>query len=519
VHRLGVKLLPEVAEPFSRLPRFMRRLAVLALVLPLFAAAGCGSDKGSSSSLDEGLRYLPADSPFAVAIDTDLNGGQYRAAGKIADKFAFSGAAEEELKKLFERGGDVDFDRDVKPLLGNPFVVGAVDAKSFSGESNAFVGAIQVEDGDKLKDLVDKSGADEKGEKEGAKLYEDDSGDTFAVKDNVLVVAGSTKLLEEALARRNDGETLTEDKFESALADLPKDALVRAYFNLGALLKATSGGRQATKVKWVAALRTLGLAGQAKDDSASLAFNLKTDPDGLSDKDLPLATGDSAPQLVQRAGELGVGLRDPGQIVEFAIDAASATEGPAVDIGKRQIERQLGIDVEDDVTNQLTGDTSLVLTPSGKFGVRAELKDPAAFKKTLAKMAGTLPQVVETLGGDSVELSKPKPGEDFYALAQADGGSVVFGVSHGVLVASNDPASARRLATASPSPVSGAKGSLVLSADAEKLADAILKQLSEQLGPLFSIGGQLSTGALGDLTGAVRTSTSGMKGSLELKFD
>jgi Protein of unknown function (DUF3352) len=497
----------------------MRRFAVLALVLPILAAAGCGSDKSSSGPLDEGLRYLPADSPFALAIDTDLNSGQYRAAGKIADKFAFGGAAEDELKKLFERGGDVDFDRDVKPLLGNPFVVGAVDAKSFSGESDAFVGAIQTKDGDKLKDLVDKSGADEKGEKEGAKLYEDKSGDTFAVKDDVLVVAGSTKLLEDALARRKDGGGLSEDKFDSALAGLPKDALVRSYFNLEALLRASPGGRQATKVKWVGALRTLGLVGQARDDAGSLAFNIKTDPDGLSDKDLPLATGDSAPKLVQRAGELGLGLRDPGQIVEFAIDAGSATEGPAVEIGKRQIERQLGIDVEDDITNQLTGDTSVVVTPAGKFGARAELEDPTAFKKTLAKVAGTLPQVAETLGSSPVELSKPKPGEDFYALAQPDGGSIVFGVSHGVLVISSDPAAARRLASASPTAVSGAKGSLVISADAEKLADAILKQLSAQLGPLFSIGGQLSTGALGDLTGAVKTSTSGMKGTLELKLD
>src|SRR4051812_20743147 len=102
----------------------MRRFALLALLLPVLAAAGCGSDKGASGPLDKSLRYVPADAPFAVAIDTDLNGGQYRAAGEIADRFPFAGTAEEELKKMFERGGNVDFDRDVRPLLGNPFVVG-----------------------------------------------------------------------------------------------------------------------------------------------------------------------------------------------------------------------------------------------------------------------------------------------------------------------------------------------------------------------------------------------------------
>src|SRR5215208_32907 len=255
----------------------MRRLALLALLVPLLAVCGCGDDNGSSGPLDEGLSYLPADAPFAVAIETDLKSDQYRKAGKIADRFPFAGQAEQELKQMFERGGDVDFDRDVKPLLGNPFVVGAVDPRHFEGES--FVGAIQVKDGDKLKDLVDKAGASEKGEKEGAKLYADKTGDTYAVKDDVLVVAGSRKLLEQALERRSDGETLTADEFDAAMEDLPEEALVRSYFNLETLLRASPGGRQATKVKWVAALRTLGLVAQVRNDSVSLPFNLKTDPD------------------------------------------------------------------------------------------------------------------------------------------------------------------------------------------------------------------------------------------------
>src|SRR5947208_8661596 len=103
----------------------MRRLAVLALVAPVLAAAGCGGSKGASGPLDEGLRYLPANAPFAVAIDTDLGDGQYKSARQIAHKFALSGQFEQGLKRLFEAGGRVSFDRDVKPLLGNPFVVGA----------------------------------------------------------------------------------------------------------------------------------------------------------------------------------------------------------------------------------------------------------------------------------------------------------------------------------------------------------------------------------------------------------
>jgi hypothetical protein len=491
----------------------MRRFALLALLPAVIAVSGCGSDKAASGPLDDALHYLPPKAPFAVAIDTKVTGGQYRAAGKIADRFPFAGTAEEQLKKQFERGGDVDFDRDVKPLLGNPFVVGAVDPARLEGD--AYVGAIEVADGDKLKDLVEKAGADEKGEKSGATVYEDRTGNSYAIEGDVLVVAGSRKLLDDALERHDGDDTLTEDRFDSALGDLPKDSLVRSYFNLEPLLRATPGGRQATRVKWVGALRTLGLVAQAREDSVLLPFELKTDPDGLSDKDLPVATGDSAPKVVQRPGELGIGLRDGGHLVDFAIDAARASEGPAVDVGKAQIEHQLDIDVEDDITRQLNGDMSIVVTPSGKFGVRADLRDPRTFEKTLAKVAGTLPRVLEGLGGTSAKLSKPKDGGDFYTLSQADGTRTVFGVTGDVLVVSDDPASARDLAAAKPAAVPGAKGSIVISADAQKLADAILGRLSA-FGLLSSFG---FTEHLGDLTGAVRTSTSGMKGTLELKFD
>jgi len=491
----------------------MRRSALLALLFSVIAASGCGGDKSTSGPLDEALRYLPANAPFAVAVDTNLKGGQYRAAGRIADRFPFAGTAEDQLKNELERGGNVDFDRDIKPLLGNPFVVGGVDPSRLQG--NAYVGAIQAKDGDKLQDLIEKAGADQKGEKSGAKVYEDRTGSSYATDGDVLVVAGSRKLLDEALERHDGDDTLTQDRFDSALRGLPKEALVRSYFDLEALLRGTPGGRQATRVKWVGALRTLGLVAQVRDDSVELPFELKTDPDGLGEKDLPVATGDSAPEVVQRPGELGVGLRDAGHLLDFSIDAARGSQGPAVDVGKAQIENQLDIDVEDDISRQLDGDTSIVVTPAGKYGVRADLRDPRAFEKTLAKVAGTLPRLLEGLQGTSVKLSKPTRGNDFYTLSEADGTRTVFGVRRDVLVISNDAGSARRLAAAEPTAVAGAKGSVVISADAEKLADAILGRLSA-LGLLSSFG---FTKHLGDLTGGVTTSTSGMKGTFVLKFD
>ena len=59
----------------------------------------------------------------------------------------------------------MDLQKDVVPLLGNPFVVGAADASSFLGGSdgNGFVAAIQVSDEDKLSDLLEKHRRDREG--------------------------------------------------------------------------------------------------------------------------------------------------------------------------------------------------------------------------------------------------------------------------------------------------------------------------------------------------------------------
>ena len=102
------------------------------------------------------------------------------------------------------------------------------------------------------------------------------------------------------------------------------------------------------------------------------------------------------------------------------------------------------MDVEKDILDQLSGDISASISLEGKFGVRVEPKDPAAFERTLAKIAGALPTLAEGLGLDDVRLVRPKGAEDLYALATPDGTSIVFGVKNGVFVITNDAGPRRR---------------------------------------------------------------------------
>lgn len=499
----------------------MRRLLVALFAAGAVALAGCG-DKvpGASSPLDDALGHLPRSSPFVVAISTDTDGEQFEALGAILDRFPFGAQVDESIQEQLE-DAELDFDRDLKPLLGNDFVVGARDVAGVVAGRD-FVGAIEVEDGGKLEELIQRDeDVKEAGESNGAQVYEDTEDDDFAaVRGATFVIADSRETLEQALEQREEDDRLRADAFEDALGDLPEDALLRVYGDLQAILEGDPDTREARKVKWVAALRTLGAAATVREDGISVEFAVRTEPGGLGAGDLPIAAGAASPAVVRGEGEVAAGIRDLSQIVEFGEDAARAVS-PAgfsqFELAKRQIDKRLGIDVDRDLLGQFTGDTSITIdVADGKLAARAELEDPDRLEDALAKLADVLPDVAEDLGFGTVAISTPDPGEDFYALAQPDGDSLVFGVVRGALIVSNDPRRAGALASASPAPVEGAKGAVVATANAEQLADQLLASLA---GGLAGIGATLFTGPLGDLSASLSASPEGLRGKVELEIE
>jgi hypothetical protein len=66
---------------------------------------------------------------------------------------------------------------------------------------------------------------------------------------------------------------------------------VRIYTDLEGLLTSDPGTVDARKVKWIGALRTLGVTATATDDAIDVDFRARTEGD-VSDEDLPIAPGD-----------------------------------------------------------------------------------------------------------------------------------------------------------------------------------------------------------------------------------
>jgi hypothetical protein len=250
---------------------------------------------------------------------------------------------------------------------------------------------------------------------------------------------------------------------------------------------------------------------------------VRTDPEGLTDEDLPIAAGDEATPVLSREGEIGLGMRDPAQFLRFAEAAAQAVNPSGFGDyaqAKQTLDSRLDISIDDDLIGQLTGDLAASIAIDGGFAVRAEVESPGALTRTLAKVADVLPSFAEGAGFGAVTIEKPSAGDDLYTLSQADGDDIAFGVVDGVLVVTDDPAEADEIAAGQPESVDGAEGAVVMRSDAQHLANALI----EQYGPLLglsgfdALGAQLFTDSFGELSGSLSASTDGLRGRLSLTF-
>jgi len=503
----------------------MVRLAIRPLIVASLCAAalaGCGGGEGSAGSLDNALAYLPADAPLVVAIGTDLEGSQAQSIEKIAERFPFADQARQRLEESLS-SQEFDFENDVKPLLGNEFVVGVPDVEAVVDDASGdrFVAAIEAEDQGKLEELFEQGDTKEAGEQNGAKLYEDSDGDIAAIEEGVLIVAGERELLDAALEQRDADDSLSAETFEEALAGLPEEALVRVYADVEQLLVADPETQQARKVEWLAALRTFGLTIGFEDDRAMVDFRLATDEEGLAEEDLPIAAGPESPEVIDSPDEIGFGLRGPEQVLAFA-EAAGQAVDPAgfgdYSAGKQALEARLDVSIEEDLFGQLEDDLSMSVGLDGTFGVRASVTDPVAFTGTLDKLGEALPDIAENVVGEPVGYAKPKRGEDFYALATADGDSVVYGVVDGVFVLANDTRRATTLAEDETKAVEGAEGAMAMSTPAAELATQAIGRFGER-GFGGALGASIVAEPLDQLTGSLAVETDGMTGRLVLTFD
>ena len=119
-----------------------------------------------------------------------------------------------------------------------------------------------MKDTDKLDSLIEKTGAKKQGEVAGATVYQDQD-TSFAVDDDVVVLAGSRELLDAALKRADGGESLRGRLRQGPRGPARRRARAGVRGRAGPA-RQSEDAAAARKIEWVDALRTLGLTVSAE---------------------------------------------------------------------------------------------------------------------------------------------------------------------------------------------------------------------------------------------------------------
>jgi hypothetical protein len=474
---------------------------LLALVALAVALGGCGSSGGGSGSAGDALAYLPADAATVILVSTDVDGDQWEEVDRRIYRPTFAGEEGdapptlEEFAERSARDAGLDWQDDVKPLLGNDIAV-AIEGNPMlvlDGEDEPdFTVALDTSGGD-VDAVLEKADFERQGEESGAQLYAAPfgGGAMVAVEDGVLVFAESEESLGRALERRDSGDGLKDEAVEEALADLPSESLVRGFGSLESLKDAEEIARFAS-LPFVQALETWGLTVGFREGDLHADLSVGLDESKLDEADLPLVTGGESPEIVIRPREVSGGNRNQSQTTAFLLRAIRAGHPDSRFVKAADaIEEELGIDFEQEILRQFDGPSASYMSPDGRtFAARSEVRDPEALREVLPRIAPHLPALVEGLQGlqsegmallflfapdapaaapmQGVKVDPPETPDGLYRISGLTGdgpAELHLGLIGDVFVVASDEQRAREIATAETEAAEGAEGAGVLRTD------------------------------------------------------
>jgi hypothetical protein len=443
----------------------VRRIVALAATCAVLVG-GCG---GGGGSLERPLSYFPAAASAVALVKTDLDDAQWHSFnGQLAPLFL--GVSVRRLVRETADQAGLSFGDDLKPLLGNPLVVGMVPG---SGP----LAALQVREPGKLSRVLGALRFGPAGRVGQARLYRlpvatgsrlrpapPGAPALVAVDGDVVLAAPSPATLRAALASHRGGGRLTERELRRGLNGLPGDALVRVYGNLRSL-----AGRAPASLPWFRALRTYGLAVTVKRHVVEARAVVRTAAGEVTDAQLPLAPGRDPAPIPVREDAAVAGLRDPAPTARFLVGA----------LGRRGRDAAV-------LAGQLAGPAFVESEADGDVTARAGVRDGAAAARALRTLAHRLKW--RPLGGG------------FYRVA---GTRLLAGLVRGSLVAAPDAARARRAAGEPTVRLASARGALVARADLSVL------------GPLIGV----PIGSLDEAVAFVKADRAGLRAVARLAID
>jgi Protein of unknown function (DUF3352) len=356
---------------------------------------------------------VPAEVPLYVSFDTDLESEQWQAAQDLLDRFPGRDELLNEIKRELA-ADDIDFERDVRPVLGPEVSVALLDLD----DEDSYVVLMQPKDEAKLNALLAKGD-------DPPKRTEIDGWTVFAESQAVL----------DRFVRESDGEKLSDDSaYEDAVGELPDDALVKLYAG-GPRVQAAihqslagEGAPQGLARRFVEAFESFAAALTAEGDGVRLEAG------AIVDSDVEIETYE--PQLAESlpAGALlyvsFANLDQPTRELIETLDEAI----PDFEEERRQAEQAFGFSVENDLLPVLESEGAFAIYPG---------KPLPAFVLALADDQRAV-QVMDRVGalvelGEEGSLRQHQvEGVSVREIAFPDEGfSIFYAAIDGVFVASN----------------------------------------------------------------------------------
>jgi hypothetical protein len=401
-------------------------LVSAALAGSALAVAGCGGDGDSGSTAGAVASYVPSSSPMYLEVSTDFDGPQWTQVEALAKVFP----GYPEFQRMIDEGlrsGDVDFETEVRPLLGDRAAVAALslpdaaevqgtltspstDGAAKAADDQEFVAVVEIAEGkqDAVKALLVKGGATPQGEHEGVEYYGDRAEDTvIAVDEGAAVISDTPEQVFVALDAHEAGGDKTlagTDKFNDALGKLPEDVFGQAYLDVGAFIQQAG-----------AASPQLSQAGLGDYQNAVMAASISAEPEGGRLKGVVVGAPDAGlseftPALVDRvpADALAyLGFHDLsgtiGNIFEQIQGSLGDEEREQVDTLRDQLPQMLGVSLED-LSALTAGEQAIVVTSGAKApgaALAMQVEDGARASATLDKLRVGVPQLLKSFSPDT----------------------------------------------------------------------------------------------------------------------
>lgn len=461
----------------SRRSRVVAPIAVSMTALALIAA-GCGGSekKDAPAAAPAGVaNYIPASALMYAEISTDFKGAQWQQLDTLAKTFP----AYPEMRKQIDEelnSGDVKFETDVKPLLGERAAIGVLDiptdkatamatssvpadpnALASAADEGRFVMAVELAEGKEAdaEKVLAKSVKGAAPTKDGdLTIYTEDKKSFATVVPGAILFGTSVADLKAAVAAKNAGGGSTiagNARYTDTIGKLPDQMFAQGYVDLGAIMQ-----------KQVAANPQLQAQAKAFETykDMRMATSAAAETEGVRVKGVTVG-GPEAPEGTSFTPSLNAKVPSTalvymgfqnlqaqvGQSLEqYAASGANPQMVEQANAVSGQLQSMLGVSLED-LKAITTKEHALVVTggaPYPNVALALQVDDGARATKTLDALRTASPALLSqaNLPNRNAQWGQVplEGGVTGWQLPVSDSGSVVYGVDGNLALIGSSPA-------------------------------------------------------------------------------